>query len=193
MNKTKDYARQRFGKLVAVCFDHIELRDGKSHGGRAYWKFKCDCGNEVIRIPSNIRSNKHNACRECLTGDNTWSWKGTGQIPYDAFNAIRHGAEARQLELLVTIDYLWELFQQQDGKCSLTGWPISFNKTYRTKTSKTASLDRIDSTKGYIKGNLQWVHRDVNKLKKNLDDSKFIELCHAVARHTQTRPLEAEK
>lgn len=38
---SKDITGQRFNHLVAMNLDHYEH-------GRAYWKFKCDCGNEVI-------------------------------------------------------------------------------------------------------------------------------------------------
>jgi hypothetical protein len=58
---------------------------------------------------------------------------------------------------------------------------LDFNSTFKQQAARTASLDRIDSTKGYIEGNLQWVHRDINKLKKNLPDDRFVEICRAVA------------
>lgn len=39
----------------------------------------------------------------------------------------------------------------------------------------TASLDRIDSTKGYIHGNLQWIHKDLNQMKSNRTQDEFLE------------------
>ena len=45
----------------------------------------------------------------------------------------------------------------------------------------TASLDRIDSKKGYIKGNLQWVHKDLNIMKNSYPNQYFIEMCKKVA------------
>ena len=38
-------------------------------------------------------------------------------------------------------------------------------------------LDRIDSKLGYIKGNVQWLHRDVNKIKSNLPEDYLFNLC----------------
>lgn len=51
----------------------------------------------------------------------------------------------------------------------------SYNKNYQ------ASLDRIDSSKGYIKGNVRYISVSVNWLKNNLDDNhlrEFIQICN---------------
>ena len=46
---------------------------------------------------------------------------------------------------------------------------------------KTASLDRIDSNKGYTKDNVQFVHKDINWMKQDFEQNKFIEYCKKVA------------
>jgi hypothetical protein len=79
------------------------------------------------------------------------------------------------------------LFLEQDQKCALSGillepW-ISNNKKQGRRMS--ASLDRIDSSKGYIVGNVQWVHKDINRLKWDLSQEKFIELCKLVAEYNE--------
>lgn len=65
--------------------------------------------------------------------------------------------------------------------CALSGLPI----TYKTKChhKMTASLDRIDSLKGYIKGNVRWIHKDINKTKMNMSDDKYIYYCKHVTRY----------
>lgn len=44
----------------------------------------------------------------------------------------------------------------------------------------TASLDRIDSRHGYIPGNIQWLHKDINVMKWDHTTGRFIELCGMV-------------
>jgi hypothetical protein len=44
-----------------------------------------------------------------------------------------------------------------------------------------ASLDRIDSEKGYIPGNVQWVHPAVNFMKHAMAQDVFIDWCCRVA------------
>lgn len=71
---------------------------------------------------------------------------------------------------------------KQKSLCALTGLPIHIGNT---KHKTTASLDRIDSNKGYIVGNVQWLHKDINRLKTNFDITRFIELCHLISKHNQ--------
>jgi hypothetical protein len=62
------------------------------------------------------------------------------------------------------------------------------------KQKGTASLDRIDSLVGYIKGNVQWVHKDVNVSKMDFDESYFRQLCAAVTAHAgQHNPVFQKK
>lgn len=51
---------------------------------------------------------------------------------------------------------------------------------------KAASLDRIDSKRGYTEGNVQWVHKSVNLAKNSLSEVEFIMLCHAVTNHRRS-------
>jgi hypothetical protein len=40
----------------------------------------------------------------------------------------------------------------------------------------SASLDRIDSSKGYIKGNIQWVSRAVNYMKNDMSENDLLRI-----------------
>jgi len=113
-------------------------------------------------------------------------WKGYKDISGDMWRVIQNGAKSRNLEFSVKIEEIWELFEKQRGICALSGFDIvldvslgSLNKNGYQKN--TASLDRIDSTKGYITGNVQWVHKDINKLKSNWTEEYFLEMCSSVA------------
>ncbi|WP_109527289.1 MULTISPECIES: hypothetical protein [Nocardia] len=173
-----DISGERIGSFTVVEFDRLEK-------GHRYWILECDCGNQVSRIPSHMRKNKIQKCQPCSSGTNHHAFHGVGEFPQSHYRSTFHSAQAKGLEFEVSKEYLWQLYLDQDRRCAFTGWPIHFAESYRKTREKTASLDRIDSSVGYIEGNLQWVHRDVNKLKKNMADERFIELCHAVAAHTQ--------
>ena len=45
---------------------------------------------------------------------------------------------------------------------------------------KDYSLDRIDSNNGYVEGNVQWVHKDVNMMKKDYNQEYFINICKLI-------------
>jgi LPS O-antigen subunit length determinant protein (WzzB/FepE family) len=77
--------------------------------------------------------------------------------------------------------YLKELWEKQNGKCAITKVDLklesSYNKNYQ------ASLDRIDSSKGYVKDNVRYISVSANWLKNNLDDNhvmEFIQICRMV-------------
>jgi hypothetical protein len=82
-------------------------------------------------------------------------------------------------------DYIWELFLKQDRKCALSGLPIEFGT--KGRELGTASLDRIDSTKGYTPENVQWLHKDINQMKMDLTEQKFIDLCKKVCYLSNTK------
>jgi hypothetical protein len=53
-------AGQRYAMLVAVEFSHT-VGQGK-RGSRTYWRFRCDCGKEIVAVPSDVTSGKQKAC-----------------------------------------------------------------------------------------------------------------------------------
>lgn len=116
------------------------------------------------------------------------NWKGYKDISGDLWRCIQYGAKIRNLDFDVTIEYIWEIFELQKGICPLSGRNIFIDPTLGSLNKNgyqrnTASLDRIDSSKGYIKGNVQWVHKDVNKLKSNWDQNYFIDLCNEITNY----------
>ena len=82
----------------------------------------------------------------------------------------------------MTIEYLWSLYREQKGRCKLTGVRLTFPKScaehYRGKGN--ASLDRINSKRGYVVGNVQWVIKPANLAKHSLTEKQFVELCRKV-------------
>lgn len=65
------------------------------------------------------------------------------------------------------VDYLRDLYRNQGGLCAVLGVPMDF---YGEKSDLTASLDRIDPTSGYTRGNVAWITLGVNRLKNNNTD-----------------------
>lgn len=113
-------------------------------------------------------------------------WKGYGEISGEYWNTIKsHSKKSKGRQLLsfnINIEYIWNLFLIQERKCALSKIPLIM--PFRDKDRSiigNASLDRIDSSKGYIKGNVQWVHKDINMMKRIYNQDYFIEMCILVA------------
>lgn len=114
------------------------------------------------------------------------NFSGFGELTGNQYNRIRNTCKQRRLAFKVTPKYLWHLFLKQDRKCKLSGVPLSFARVYSGRGSgeTTASPDRIDSSKGYIPGNVQWVHKDINSMKGKRRDKEFINWCKLVAKNS---------
>ena len=106
-----------------------------------------------------------------------WGYK---DITSERWYSIIYGAKSRNFELSITIEDVWDLYINQNKKCALTGWPVVYNKNPK---ETTASLDRIDSTKGYTKDNIQILHRLVNKLKLDCSQDLFLKMCKDIAKN----------
>lgn len=106
---------------------------------------------------------------------------GCGDISGRFWASIVMNARYRTLECDITPESVWNLFLQQDCRCALSGIPLRFNQPGEQQTMTTASLDRIDSSKGYIKGNVQWVHKIVQKMKWELSQEAFVQMCRLVS------------
>lgn len=86
----------------------------------------------------------------------------------------------RRHEVALTHEQANRAWEACGGVCALSGLPISF-------ADRTASLDRINSAMGYEAGNVQWVHKHINKMKLDHPEATFVELCRAVVRHYDSK------
>jgi len=90
-------------------------------------------------------------------------------------------AKHRGQSFKITIQYAWELFLKQNKKCALSGLPLALSPNSMAAGASSASLDRIDSSKGYEEGNVQWVHATLNFMKTSLKQEDFVKWCCLVA------------
>jgi len=106
---------------------------------------------------------------------------GTKDIPGKYIGERKTEAAERGLCWEVSNEYLQQIWDHQNGKCPLSGVNIWIGYNGRIKTREvTASLDRIDSSKGYVDGNVQWVHKIVNSMKWDTPENVFIETCKTI-------------
>ena len=100
---------------------------------------------------------------------------GCRQNEYSSFRYFINKSKSRKKYENSNIDlqYLKELWEKQNGICPYTNLKMLLPKNtldYHSKKSccpKRASLDRIDSTKGYIKGNVEFICYAINLAKNS--------------------------
>ena len=104
----------------------------------------------------------------------------------DLWNDIVRSATGQKnnrkpIEIKIRKRDIVNLFNKQNGRCALTGEELIIGIN--------ASLDRVDSNKGYILGNIQWIHKDVNLMKGMFSQKRFIEVCNSVEKHNRDSSL----
>lgn len=110
--------------------------------------------------------------------------KGHEEISGTFWARIKSNAKQKNRLVDVTIKDCWEIFLKQNRQCALSGIELVFSNKFN---ETTASLDRIDCSKDYIDGNVQWVHKTINLMKRTLSDEQFIEFCQQVSEHQKGR------
>lgn len=148
-----DLRGHKFGLLSPLEIDRAKT-------SRVFWKCKCKCGAIKSVASKHLTSGVVTSCgcNQHRKGRHSPSWRGYEEISKKCWEIYRRNARYRNLDFSITPEYAWEVFLCQNRQCALTGLPLQF-KTQATETDGTASLDRIDSKKGYIRGNVWWVDK----------------------------------
>jgi hypothetical protein len=171
--KPHELAGRKFGTLTAV------KRTESTRSGMSRWLCKCSCGKETIVATKHLLKGTTISCGcNIKRGKNHPQWGGCGEISGNLWDTIvRHSMARGGVPITIDMKYASDLFELQNRKCALSSVPIHLH----TFTKRTASLDRIDSGQGYVPGNVQWVHKDVNRMKNVYDQDYFIETCRKIA------------
>lgn len=100
------------------------------------------------------------------------AYKGDEYTPFRFYLRKTHGTKKHECD--IDLQYLKQLWEQQDGKCALTGIPMTPRLLKGNSCPTTASLDRIDSTQGYVKNNVQFVCCSINLAKNNYTQTEIL-------------------
>ena len=156
-------------------------------------KLICEvCGKEFERRKTEVKRNEKFGRRICCSRNCTGKITITENIPIDKrcntaqlvasnrldkfspfrllYRTAKRRAEDSKKEFSVSLQYLKEIWDKQNGICPYTGWvlenpPTSGGK--RIKAPNRASADRIDSSKGYLRGNVEFVCCAINYAKNS--------------------------
>lgn len=146
--------------------DGSEVRRTKKRGGDNYCSLSCsgivnrkqlDSGN-VKNLKDSTKADKYTGLREHL-----------------------RRAKYRNQEVNITLDDLLEQWNLQLGFCVYTG--VRLIHPIRIKDEGLiymAYLDRIDSSIGYMKGNIQFISAAANMAKNKMTHKQMIEFCDLI-------------
>lgn len=176
--------------LTGKKFNHLTVLSihSRNRNNQIKWMCRCDCGREIAVLGLHLTKEKGSQ-KSCgcmiLRGKNRKDWTGYEEISGQFWHGIQRGANGskgrKKILFDITIQEAWDIYIKQNKKCALSGIKICFPEKW--DTAGTASLDRIDSSLGYVKDNIQWVHKDINKMKNSFDQNYFIKLCQLISEH----------
>ena len=174
----EDLKDKKFNMLTAIKPLYLYEREW-------VWECHCECGNTTkVRI-SKLKNGLTKSCG-CFKkrnlnhkdGKESINWKGYEGLSLTFYSSMKASAELRGTVFTLSPKYLWELFSEQNERCAYTGkvikLPIHSRNFNSADNEERASLDRIDSERGYVKGNVQWVCKRVNYMKHTMKEDYFL-------------------
>lgn len=159
VGRPKDITGQRFGKLVAIKLDHIDI---KPKSTVHYWLCQCDCGNTKIIRKVDMLRGKIKSCG-CITIENAKK-----RAKHNYFNTkpyhVWHDIKQRCLNPNN------KAYKNYGGRgitiCEEWKNPETFCKwSYANGYKEGLSIDRIDVNGNYEPSNCRWV--DIKTQQRN--------------------------
>lgn len=125
-------------------------------------------------------------CRGLVAGK--WREHPSYSVSADLFisslvSAAKNSALRRGIPFLLQKDDVLGLLLQQNGKCAMSGIEMMLEQSNGTRNDVRASIDRINSSEGYVQGNVHLVCAIVNIMKNDLSHQRFISLCEKIVKH----------
>ena len=169
---------------------------------RTQVQFVCDCcGKEATKAKSeydrNIRLDKKNFCsRSCaakynnshrILSPNNYDISKHCNNHRDEFTPYRYSlrcAKRRFKGCTLTLENLQEQWELQQGVCPYTKLKLTLPEDGNVNSLDVtirASLDRIDSSKSYEVGNIQFVSTPINYMKSTMSDEQTKEYLRVIS------------
>lgn len=134
------------------------------------------CGNEVEKPLGEVNRQRKNGktnfyCNNVCSGK---AGRPTDEFsPFRAIlTSIKKTAKSRSKEINLTLNDLKQLWDAQNGKCAYTKKQMILSGKEK-HIPESASLDRIDSEKGYVLGNIEFVCLFINYGKNGFSKNQI--------------------
>lgn len=144
---------------------------------------KCKIGHQ-----EEIKNNVHRLgfyCRSCFNEkrrERRGRYRRQPKVPSVRLNELLRSARRRSsVPCDLTIEFLLELLDKQEGKCYYSGIQMEFVQWGNGRNNYSVSIDQVEPSKGYTKDNIVLCCWGVNQGKGNMSAGEYIRLCKCVA------------
>lgn len=147
---------------------------------------------EAFHKDVNTRSGRSCYCRECnkvkrdtpdfkaLCDARSRKWRASNPERARLLSAV-NSAKERHPVVTIDVDYLLGMLDAQQGLCALSGIKMTFGNTTERGGAlpRSCSLDRINQSKGYERGNVRLVCFAMNAFRGAMSDEEMLEMARA--------------
>lgn len=163
------------GNTYPLTLDYFHKNKSKKDGFQSYCK---TCNIEYYYKYSKNEENRDRIVK-LSKKHHRLEHSSIESLLHKRFVSARTRARNKKMEFNIPEEYLCELWDNQDGKCYYSG----LSMTYDRNDLYTVSIDRIDSSKGYIIGNVALTCWAINNMKNSHTIEEFVYFCKTVADH----------
>jgi len=182
-----DLTNKKYGKLTV-----IKLTGERGPSGQIYWECKCDCGNTHVTSGESLRGGKSKSCGCARKIPPNKVKDREYAIKKQLYKTnIEKRSRRLGLDYNISLEYYIKLIEQPCFYCGIKDSNCAtdrFNtKKNGRKTSDTIvyynGIDRINSGKGYVKGNVVTSCKYCNTAKNTMTQQEFKEWIVRVYEH----------
>ena len=164
MKKIKIKEGQKFNKLTALKYIF------KNKNYQQYWLFKCDCGKEKEMRICSIISGVTKSCG-CFTDGLI---RKTENSAFEKlYRDYSYGSQQRGLDFELDKEFFRNLTIQKCTYCGREPYNVRYNQA-KSEGYLYSGIDRVDSSKGYLKDNVTSCCSICNRMKSNISSEDFI-------------------
>lgn len=152
--------------------DSSEIKRNQKIGRRNYCSSTC-CGYD-----------NHNHLKQ-FSKENKKYLVNVANNRRDKYTGLREHfrrIKKRKHEFNITLNDLLNQWEIQSGRCIYSGVEL-VHPNENNNNIYTASLDRIDSNLGYVKGNIQFISIICNQAKNNLTHQEMINFLNIISKY----------
>jgi hypothetical protein len=172
-----DLTGKKFGKLIVIK----RIDDYISPGGNKVpkWLCKCSCGNETNVISDSLLKGSTKSCG-CGIGKKSFGEATINRV----YRNYKNNAKNRKIEFDIEKDFFINMTKQDCFYCGES--PNNMAKSNCNNGDYIYNgIDRLDSSKGYIKTNVVTCCKQCNFSKNIMSKEEYISHCKKVVEHSK--------
>jgi len=188
-NDLKDEIGNKYGRLTVISYAGLTGRR------LACWECLCECGNKIITRGSNLRSGHTKSCG-CQRVDSATGRKseyGESSFKNLYANVYKTTAKRRNIDFDITIEEFKKIVLSNCVYCGSE--PSNYHlRTRGFGSFRYNGIDRVDNSRGYIKGNVVPCCKRCNYMKHSMDRNDFLSHVEKIAKHIRSGfPTQSDK